>query len=115
MKSESYDVVVIGGGAAGLSAALVLGRARRRVAVIDAGTPRNAPAAHMHGSRRLPRERGTAAPRDRRRRRVARHRRCPRTLGPRLPPPALGQQRAWARRGFAVQSRLDGVEAVSLA
>jgi thioredoxin reductase len=49
MKSESYDVVVVGGGAAGLSAALVLGRARRRVAVIDAGTPRNAPAAHMHG------------------------------------------------------------------
>jgi thioredoxin reductase len=49
MESESYDVVVVGGGAAGLSAALVLGRARRRVAVIDAGTPRNAAAAHMHG------------------------------------------------------------------
>ncbi len=44
-----YDVVVVGGGAAGLSAALVLGRARRRVVVVDAGTPRNAPAAHMHG------------------------------------------------------------------
>lgn len=44
-----YDVVVVGGGAAGLSAALVLGRARRRVAVVDAGSPRNAPAAHMHG------------------------------------------------------------------
>ena len=44
-----YDVVVVGGGAAGLSAALVLGRARRRVAVIDAGAPRNAPAAHMQG------------------------------------------------------------------
>lgn len=44
-----YDVVVIGGGAAGLSAALVLSRARRRVAVIDAGEPRNSPAAHMHG------------------------------------------------------------------
>jgi thioredoxin reductase len=41
--------VVVGGGAAGLSAALVLGRARRRVAVVDAGAPRNAPAAHMHG------------------------------------------------------------------
>ena len=40
---------MIGGGAAGLSAALVLGRARRRVAVIDAGQPRNAPAAHIHG------------------------------------------------------------------
>jgi thioredoxin reductase len=49
MRSETYDVVVVGGGAAGLSAALVLGRARRRVAVVDAGTPRNAPAAHMHG------------------------------------------------------------------
>lgn len=44
-----YDVVVIGGGAAGLSAALVLGRARRAVAVVDAGHPRNAPAAQMHG------------------------------------------------------------------
>ena len=49
MKDDAYDVVVVGGGAAGLSAALVLGRARRRVAVIDAGAPRNAPAAHMHG------------------------------------------------------------------
>jgi thioredoxin reductase len=49
MEPESYDVVVVGGGAAGLSAALVLGRARRSVAVVDAGTPRNAPAAHMHG------------------------------------------------------------------
>ncbi|MGW5677353.1 NAD(P)/FAD-dependent oxidoreductase [Streptomyces sp. NPDC003860] len=46
---SDYDVVVIGGGAAGLSAALVLGRARRRVAVVDAAEPRNAPAAHMHG------------------------------------------------------------------
>lgn len=45
---ESYDVVVVGGGAAGLSAALVLGRSRRSVLVIDAGEPRNAPAAHMH-------------------------------------------------------------------
>jgi thioredoxin reductase len=44
-----YDVVVVGGGAAGLSAALVLGRARRQVAVVDAGAPRNAPAAHMQG------------------------------------------------------------------
>jgi thioredoxin reductase len=44
-----YDVVVIGGGAAGLSAALVLSRARRKVLVVDAGQPRNAPAAHMHG------------------------------------------------------------------
>ena len=46
---EMYDVVIVGGGAAGLSAALVLGRARRRVLVIDGGAPRNAPAAHMQG------------------------------------------------------------------
>jgi thioredoxin reductase len=49
METVSYDVAVVGGGAAGLSAALVLGRARRRVAVVDAGEPRNAPAAHMQG------------------------------------------------------------------
>jgi thioredoxin reductase len=49
MDCEPNDVAIIGGGPAGLSAALVLGRARRRVVVIDAGTPRNAPAAHMHG------------------------------------------------------------------
>jgi thioredoxin reductase len=49
MTPPLYDVVVVGGGAAGLSAALVLGRARRRVAVVDAGSPRNAPAAHMQG------------------------------------------------------------------
>src|SRR6195952_5536692 len=46
---NTYDVIVIGGGAAGLSAALVLSRARRKVLVLDAGSPRNAPAAHMHG------------------------------------------------------------------
>jgi thioredoxin reductase len=39
----------VGGSAAGLSAALVLTRARRRVAVVDGGRPRNAPAAHMQG------------------------------------------------------------------
>jgi thioredoxin reductase len=44
-----YDVAVIGGGAAGLSAALVLTRARRRVLLVDAGAPRNAPATHLHG------------------------------------------------------------------
>ncbi|WP_458248099.1 NAD(P)/FAD-dependent oxidoreductase [Streptomyces sp. MAI_2237] len=47
--TEQYEVIVVGGGAAGLSAALVLGRARRRTLVVDAGEPRNAPAAHMHG------------------------------------------------------------------
>ena len=46
---NEYDVLVVGGGAAGLSAALVLTRSRRRVAVVDAGEPRNAPAAHMQG------------------------------------------------------------------
>lgn len=46
---SQYDVVVIGGGAAGLSAAMVLSRARRHVLVVDGGQPRNAPAAHMHG------------------------------------------------------------------
>ncbi|MDC7123266.1 NAD(P)/FAD-dependent oxidoreductase [Cellulomonas fimi] len=46
---ERYDVVVVGGGPAGLSGALMLGRARRSVLVVDAGAPRNAPAAHAHG------------------------------------------------------------------
>jgi thioredoxin reductase len=46
--AAEYDVVVAGGGMAGLSGALVLGRSRRRVAVIDAGSPRNAPAAGVH-------------------------------------------------------------------
>lgn len=46
---EHWDVIVVGGGAAGLSAALMLGRARRRVLVVDAGEPRNRFAAHMHG------------------------------------------------------------------
>ena len=47
--TEKYEVIVVGGGAAGLSAALVLGRARRRTLVVDAGEPRNARAAHMQG------------------------------------------------------------------
>ncbi|MET9383281.1 NAD(P)/FAD-dependent oxidoreductase [Streptomyces sp. NPDC002928] len=47
--TEKYEVIVVGGGAAGLSAALVLGRARRHTLVVDAGEPRNAPAAHMQG------------------------------------------------------------------
>src|SRR5689334_5512088 len=42
------DVAVVGGSAAGLAAALQLGRQRRSVIVVDAGDPRNAPAAHMH-------------------------------------------------------------------
>jgi thioredoxin reductase len=45
---ERYDVVVIGGGAAGLSGAVALARSRRRVLVVDAGEPRNAKASHVH-------------------------------------------------------------------
>lgn len=48
-NGQQYDVVVIGGSAAGLSGALTLARARRSVVVVDDGTPRNAPAAHLHG------------------------------------------------------------------
>jgi thioredoxin reductase len=44
-----FDVVIIGGGPAGLSAGLVLGRCRRHVLVCDAGRPRNAAAREMHG------------------------------------------------------------------
>ncbi|WP_208948761.1 NAD(P)/FAD-dependent oxidoreductase [Streptomyces subrutilus] len=47
--TERFDVVVVGGGAAGLAGALTLVRARRSVLVIDSGSPRNAPAAHLHG------------------------------------------------------------------
>ena len=43
-----WDVVVVGGGAAGLSGALALARAGRAVLVVDAGEPRNAPAGHVH-------------------------------------------------------------------
>ncbi len=44
-----YDVLVIGAGSAGLSAALTLGRCRRRVLLADGGTPRNAPSGAVHG------------------------------------------------------------------
>lgn len=43
-----YDVIILGGGPAGLSAALALGRARKRVLVCDSGPRRNAAAAHIH-------------------------------------------------------------------
>lgn len=43
------DCIVVGAGPAGLSAALMLGRARRRVLVLDSGAPRNHAARHMHG------------------------------------------------------------------
>jgi thioredoxin reductase len=45
---KTYDVIVIGGGAAGLSGALALVRSRRSVLVVDDGTPRNAPAEGVH-------------------------------------------------------------------
>jgi thioredoxin reductase len=45
----TYDVVVVGGGAAGLGGALMLGRSRRSVLVVDAGEPRNASASGVHG------------------------------------------------------------------
>jgi glycine/D-amino acid oxidase-like deaminating enzyme len=49
MELDRWDAIIVGGGGAGLSAALTLVRARRRVLVIDAGEPRNGVAAHMHG------------------------------------------------------------------
>ncbi|HSM30686.1 MAG TPA: NAD(P)/FAD-dependent oxidoreductase [Woeseiaceae bacterium] len=50
---KDYDVAIVGGGPAGLSAALVLARARRKIAIIDAGTPRNnvSPGVHAFLSR----------------------------------------------------------------
>jgi thioredoxin reductase/SAM-dependent methyltransferase len=47
-KHSPRDVLIIGGGAAGLGGALGLARARRSVLVIDEGRPRNAPAGHLH-------------------------------------------------------------------
>ncbi|PRX48646.1 thioredoxin reductase [Prauserella shujinwangii] len=49
LPEDTVDVVVIGGGAAGLNGALVLARSRRSVVVIDSGSPRNAPAEGVHG------------------------------------------------------------------
>ncbi|RED87567.1 NAD(P)/FAD-dependent oxidoreductase [Cohnella phaseoli] len=49
MEKQFFDVAIIGGGPAGLNAALVLGRARKKVAVIDEGRPRNAVTQETHG------------------------------------------------------------------
>ncbi|MFE0188748.1 NAD(P)/FAD-dependent oxidoreductase [Streptomyces sp. NPDC058989] len=46
---DVLDVLIVGGGAGGLNAALMLSRTRRRVLVIDSGDPRNAPAREVHG------------------------------------------------------------------
>jgi len=48
-RGMTYDSIVIGGGAAGLSAALVLGRARKRTLLVDAGDPSNLPAHAIGG------------------------------------------------------------------
>jgi thioredoxin reductase len=47
--SSLYDVVIVGAGPAGLSAALILGRARRTVLICDSGRPRNAASHALHG------------------------------------------------------------------
>lgn len=49
MPEEKFDVMIVGGGPAGLSAALVLGRCCRKVLVIDAGNPRNVRSSGVHG------------------------------------------------------------------
>src|SRR5688500_6664870 len=46
--SNSFDVIIVGAGPAGLSAGLVLGRSRRRVAMVDSGRPRHYAALRVH-------------------------------------------------------------------
>ena len=48
-QEPEYDVVIVGGGPAGMSAAVVLGRCMRRVLVIDSGKGRNRSTRAMHG------------------------------------------------------------------
>jgi thioredoxin reductase len=49
MGESQFDVIIVGAGPAGLSAALILGRARRRVLICDSAKPRNASTRHLHG------------------------------------------------------------------
>ena len=49
MSDSIFDVIIVGGGPAGLSAALVLGRCCRKVLVVDAGSPRNIRSHGVHG------------------------------------------------------------------
>jgi thioredoxin reductase len=49
MSADAYDVIIVGAGPAGLSAALVLGRCRERVLVLDDGQPRNKRSRSVHG------------------------------------------------------------------
>lgn len=48
-RRSSYDAIIVGGGPAGLSAALILGRCRRSVLLCDTGKPRNAASRALHG------------------------------------------------------------------
>ncbi len=49
LAAYTYDVLIIGAGSAGLTAALTLGRSLRRVLVADGGPPRNVPTTGVHG------------------------------------------------------------------
>lgn len=48
MKTQTYDAIVVGGGPAGLQAALTLGQMHRSVLLLDSGSYRNDPAGHLH-------------------------------------------------------------------